>query len=391
MRRSREYLPHRWQTTYSRWEKMVESWVKNRRMYSTIQCTNCCLQQTELAEIFKRLVSFLITRVQAPDEDDWGKLKRVLKYMKGTQYLKLTLSADAMNFAIHWYINRSHQIHKDCWGQTGSLVTFGAGAVASSSNKQKCNTKSSTKTEIIALHNKLSDVIWMSYFVECQRFDIDDCIILQDNLSALSLEKNRRMSSSKHTKHIKAKYFLIKDYYNAGEIDLQYCPTGQMWEDVLTKSLQGQLFRYMWVFLQNYLRDYDDDLEWQEEQSYAACAEWRVTPTMALGEGVTIWGGNKLQLLLHRESVLINSEQSQKYVLSLCGVECQNITFVECQNITFVECQNITFVECQNITFVDCQNITLMECQNITLSTSWLDRLEWSVLKWQGRQDRRME
>jgi hypothetical protein len=125
------------------------------------------------------------------------------------------------------------------------LVTFGAGAVASSSNKQKCNTKSSTKTEIIALHNKLSDVIWMSYFVECQRFDIDDCIILQDNLSALSLEKNRRMSSSKHTKHIKAKYFLIKDYYNAGEIDLQYCPTGQMWEDVLTKSLQGQLFRYM--------------------------------------------------------------------------------------------------------------------------------------------------
>ena len=96
---------------------------------------------------------------------------------------------------------------------------------------------------------------------------------------------------------------------------------------------------------------------------------------MALGEGVTIRRSNKLQLLLHRGSVLINSEQSQRYVLFVCGVECQNITFVECQNITFVECQNIT----------------LMECQNITLSTSWLDRLEWSVLKWQGRQDRPME
>ncbi len=75
----------------------------------------------------------------------------------------------------------------------------------------------------------------------------------------------------------------------------------------------------------------------------------------------------------------------------MCGVECQNITFVECQNITLVECQNITFMKCQNITLVKCQNITLVECQNITLSTSTLGRVYWSVLEWQGRQDRPTE
>jgi hypothetical protein len=69
------------------------------------------------------------------------------------------------------------------------------------------------------------------------------------------------MSSSKRTKHIKAKYFLIKDYYNAGEIDLQYCPTGQMWADVLTQPLQGQSFRDMQAFFQNCSRDYNDDIE----------------------------------------------------------------------------------------------------------------------------------
>ena len=79
-------------------------------------------------------VSFLTTRVQEPDEDDWGKLKRVLKYLKGTRYMKLTLSADSMNFVIHWYIDGSHQVHEDCRGQIGSLVTFGKGAVSSSSN-----------------------------------------------------------------------------------------------------------------------------------------------------------------------------------------------------------------------------------------------------------------
>ncbi len=46
-------------------------------------------------------------------------------------------------------------------GQTGSLITFGQGAVASSSNKMKCNTKSSTETELILFADKLADNIWM--------------------------------------------------------------------------------------------------------------------------------------------------------------------------------------------------------------------------------------
>ncbi len=107
----------------------------------------------------------------------------------------------------------------------------------------KCNTKSSTETELISLADKLADVVWMRYFIECQGYDIDEYIIFQDNMSALSLEKNGRISSSKRTKHIKAKYFLIKDYYDAGEIDVKFCPTDEMWADILTKPLQGQKFR----------------------------------------------------------------------------------------------------------------------------------------------------
>ena len=74
------------------------------------------------------------------------------------------------------------------------------------------------------------------------------------------------MSSSKRTKHIKAKYFLIKDYYDSGEIDLRYCPTDVMWADVLTKPLQGQKFRDMRAFLENCPRDYDDDVGLQTDQ-----------------------------------------------------------------------------------------------------------------------------
>jgi hypothetical protein len=140
--------------------------------------------------------SFLMTRVKEPDEDDWGKLKRILKYLNGAQYLKLTLSADQLKFTDHWYVDGLHQIHEGR-GQTGSLVTFGKGAIASSSNKMKCNRKSSTETELVLLADKLGDIVWMGYFIECQGYDNDKYIIIQDNMSALSLEKNGRVLSSK--------------------------------------------------------------------------------------------------------------------------------------------------------------------------------------------------
>jgi hypothetical protein len=115
--------------------------------------------------------------------------------------------------------------------------------------------------ECVSIHDKLPDIIWTRYFVEGQGYDINEYMISQDNMSSLSLEKNGRVSSSKWTMHIKAKYFLIKDYYNFGEIDLRYCPTDVMWADVLTKPLQGQNFRDMCAFLQNCSRDYNNDAE----------------------------------------------------------------------------------------------------------------------------------
>jgi hypothetical protein len=42
-------------------------------------------------------VAFLTTQVRGTDEDYWQKLKRVLRYIKGTIYLPLILRADRLN------------------------------------------------------------------------------------------------------------------------------------------------------------------------------------------------------------------------------------------------------------------------------------------------------
>ena len=84
-------------------------------------------------------VAFLTTGIKSPDEDDWGKLKRVLKYLNDMKHLKLTLSDNSLT-SIKWFVDASHQTHDECKGHIRAFLTFGKGATMSSPNKQKLNT-----------------------------------------------------------------------------------------------------------------------------------------------------------------------------------------------------------------------------------------------------------
>jgi hypothetical protein len=78
-------------------------------------------------------------------------------------------------------------------------------------------------------------------------------------MSTLSLAKNGYVSSSKRTKHIKAKYFFIHHFHNSRELDLRYCLTELMWADILTKPLQGAKFCLLRALLMNCPVDYCGD------------------------------------------------------------------------------------------------------------------------------------
>ena len=85
-------------------------------------------------------IAFLTTRVQEPDEDDWKKLLRMMRYLNGSKDLVLTLSADGTGIC-KWYIDASYAVHNDLKGHTGSAMTMGKGSIQSKSIKQKLNTK----------------------------------------------------------------------------------------------------------------------------------------------------------------------------------------------------------------------------------------------------------
>ena len=87
--------------------------------------------------------AFLTTRVRSPDEDDWGKVKRVLSYLKGTLHMPLILSADLLTLS-RWWVDAAYPVHDDCRGHTGAGMSFGQGMALRYSWKHKINTKSST-------------------------------------------------------------------------------------------------------------------------------------------------------------------------------------------------------------------------------------------------------
>ena len=187
-------------------------------------------------------VPFLTSRVKEPDEDDWGKVKRVLRYLKGTLHLPLRIQVESTEVP-EWDIDASHAVHEDCKGQTGGGMTLGKGAAMAMSWKHKVNCRSSTEAEIVGLYDCLPNVLWCLYFMQAQGYGTKRARVNQDNNSAILLEVNGRASSSKRTKHLKNKYFYIKHCVDEGDIEIRKKDTNDMWCDMYTKPKTGTPYK----------------------------------------------------------------------------------------------------------------------------------------------------
>jgi len=187
-------------------------------------------------------VSFLCTRVREPDQDDYKKLARVIKYIRRIKFLRLTMEASHLD-QNHWYIDGAFAVHKDMRSHSGSYMTFGRGMMCGSSNKQKINTTSSTEAETVAVHDNMPSILWTRYFLEEQGYPMKPSVVHQDNKSAMLLESNGRGSSSKRTRHMNVRYFFVGDCQRRGHVVLRYCPTEEMIGDFFTKPLGGTKFR----------------------------------------------------------------------------------------------------------------------------------------------------
>ena len=185
-------------------------------------------------------VSFLCTRVKSPTTQDILKVHRVIKYLRYTRLLVLTLdlrkSMDIMAF-----IDASFGVHRDMKSHTGVCIIIGQGIIYGRSTKQKMNSKSSTEAELIGVSDGLNPALWMRNFLIAQGYPMEPINLLQDNQSTIKMIKSGKTNSDK-TRHIAIRFYFVTDNVKRGEIKVSYIPTTDMIADIFTKPLQGQLF-----------------------------------------------------------------------------------------------------------------------------------------------------
>ena len=123
----------------------------------------------------------------------------------------------------------------------------------------KNNGLSLTDNELIGADQMTPPILLTLYFIRAQGHDVEENVMYQDNQSTMRLIFNGRASSTKRTRHLNVKLFHIKDVIARGDLSVEYCPTEEMWADVLTKPLQGRAYRVMRSKLMNCPVDYVDE------------------------------------------------------------------------------------------------------------------------------------
>mmetsp|Transcript_11837 Transcript_11837/g.17121 ORF Transcript_11837/g.17121 Transcript_11837/m.17121 type:complete len:448 (-) Transcript_11837:440-1783(-) len=121
-------------------------------------------------------IAFLCTHVQSPTMSDWNKFKHMMSFLKCTKDDVLTLQADGTKI-LKWHVDASFTVHKDMMSHTGSVFSMGKGAINSISTKQKINTRSSTKAELVAIDDVISKIMWTKLFLEAQGYGVKETLI----------------------------------------------------------------------------------------------------------------------------------------------------------------------------------------------------------------------
>jgi hypothetical protein len=214
--------------------------ARRARFHTGVQ--KCAWLSKRVVPVLGVGLSFLLPRVYKATEQDEAKLERMLKYLNANRGRGIVMEPAATGLYLQAYIDASFAVHEDMKSHTGASITLGKGPVFTKSTKQKLNGTSSTEAELIGVGDSLSQVLWVRDFLLEQGHAIGPAVLYQDNQSTMKLIE-RGNAASERTRHIAIRFFFVHDRVRSKEIVIEYLPTGYMIADILTKPLQGSLFR----------------------------------------------------------------------------------------------------------------------------------------------------
>jgi hypothetical protein len=170
--------------------------LEKANLFHTMVAKLLLLAKRARPDILKA-VSLLCSRVKKPNVDDYKKLARVMRPLRGKTDIRLTLECNNTN-VIKWWADASFVCHDDMRSHTGGIMSLGKEGAFTTSTQQKRN-RSSTEAELVVVNNIMPQVLWTRNFLTSQGMNILDNVIHQDNKSAIFMKNNGKSSSSKRT------------------------------------------------------------------------------------------------------------------------------------------------------------------------------------------------
>jgi transposase InsO family protein len=183
-------------------------------------------------------VTALSQFLQNPGKSHWEAVKRVFRYLKGTQSIGLSFGGETEP-SVQGFCDSDWGTDPDSRHSiSGYVFLINGGPVSWSSKKQNIVALSSTEAEYISLTHASKEAVWLRSLlgdILNKSYAIKPLDLHCDNQSAISLVRNSMFHS--RTKHIAIRYHYIRELYEEGAIDVIYRATDDMPADLLTKPL----------------------------------------------------------------------------------------------------------------------------------------------------------
>ncbi|WVZ54515.1 hypothetical protein U9M48_005301 [Paspalum notatum var. saurae] len=177
-----------------------------------------------------------------PREPHMSAVKRILRYLRGTADLGLSIGCSTTS-SLTVYTDADSAGCPDTWKSTSGYAVFlGDNLISWSSKRQPTVSRSSAEAEYRAVANGVAEASWLRQLLQELHQPLrSTTLVYCDNVSAVYLSTNP--VQHQRTKHIEIDPHFVRERVAAGAVRVLHVPTTSQFADLFTKGLPTAIFQ----------------------------------------------------------------------------------------------------------------------------------------------------
>jgi transposase InsO family protein len=187
-------------------------------------------------------LSVVSRNLENPTDRDVVRVKRILRYLRGTTNCGLLYKNNQAKGVFECYSDADHGGDLSTGRSTSGVLCLHSGAPISwMSQRQSSVAISTTEAEVVAASEAAREIIWIKRILtELDQLKATPTLQI-DNEAAIRLAQNPEFH--RRTKHIRIRHFFVRELVTAGEIMVSKVDSEKQLADILTKPLFSTRFR----------------------------------------------------------------------------------------------------------------------------------------------------